>query len=765
MNSISALPAAIYYIRPEIDSPHGTFVYGDVDVPTAPFGLSDTPNGISTKGYREMEITLDGTSLANDVFAWGFGYGSQTPVFDREQRSTSQNNHGLWQTASINYGVYKQGTINRIANSIVDGSPTSHRGAKDDRPYVTLVTYNPGLLAGHVVQFESNVWGFSDAIPVRQLTLTFQAPDVPRYELILSHEIDAPWGFIDQFWPTLPPLPGPPGAPRPPLPPGPPQPVPTECDCGITDTFSRTVASTTCTSGPPITGAYWGIADCGITWAVQLDPDTTTSVNGTQMLVTSPLNPGTSIAQGYLSTTVDNTGVAKTFEFTMDAIASSMGGGSGDVWDLDVRLIGDGISGVIHINPSGSFFSDSTIGIFGSGSTSIPNNYWQAATTYTVTMSDDGTDTTISITNGTTGYSYTATGLVNIVISNPRIGFARDTQGGSTHPAINIAVDNVTIPEIDRCMAVQFDDFNRLVSASAGTSTPSGILWSSVTTPGGADYGVNGAELFCGLSGGTFRVRTPISGGPWQSGPDTFTFETRFSFFQQSGVLANFEAFKFEMIDTQTTPVTIGWTFQIGGTGGGFLLYSIPSAGTTAYALPSAWLTLNYSSAPIYFHVKWEITFSTGFVQAKVWKEIEGEPVDWQVIPLAGFFTPMDKSTARFNIELTSSFANRAGYVDWVQWSYDGQACFYNAGTPVGPPTTPPSTPLGWGCEYPTKLSNTVFSTSATFIASSTFVWKDGILQERGVAYTEGSNGRSLTFASSVGSSVIRACYFSEGFA
>ena len=177
MNSIAMLPAAIYYLRPETGSPVGTLVYCDTETPTAPFGLSDQPNGTTTRGYREMEIVLDGTSLANDVMAWGMGYGSTTPVFIRDQDSTSQTTHGVWQTGSINTGVYKQTTINRIADSILNGSPDNHRGAKDDRPAVQLVTYEPGLLNGHVVSFASEVWGWSYTLPVRQMEITFESPD------------------------------------------------------------------------------------------------------------------------------------------------------------------------------------------------------------------------------------------------------------------------------------------------------------------------------------------------------------------------------------------------------------------------------------------------------------------------------------------------------------------------------------------------------------------------------------------------------------
>src|SRR6267154_1974283 len=50
-----------------------------------------------TVGYREMGITKDGTSLANDVLAWGLGYGSTAPVFHREIDAPSESRHGLWQ--------------------------------------------------------------------------------------------------------------------------------------------------------------------------------------------------------------------------------------------------------------------------------------------------------------------------------------------------------------------------------------------------------------------------------------------------------------------------------------------------------------------------------------------------------------------------------------------------------------------------------------------------------------------------------------------
>ncbi len=196
--SIANLPAAIYYISPTATG--GDFVYTDVDTPNAPFGLSDQPNGTTTRGYREMEILLDGTGLANDVMCWGIGYGSQTPVFVRDEDAASQAEHGLWQLGQVTFGVYLQSTIDRIAESIIDGSPQSKRGAKNDRPAVMLVTYEPGLKVAQKVDFTSAVFDYNDVIPIRKMEITFDAPDTPKYGLTLSHEIDTPFGTIDPFF-------------------------------------------------------------------------------------------------------------------------------------------------------------------------------------------------------------------------------------------------------------------------------------------------------------------------------------------------------------------------------------------------------------------------------------------------------------------------------------------------------------------------------------------------------------------------------------
>lgn len=199
MSQISAIPGAIWYLDPDAN-----FVYTDVDTISAPFGLSDVPNNITTVGYSNMEVLFDGANLANDVMAWGYGYGSQTPVFDREQDSASQTEHGLWQAGNVYAGVYKQTTIDRIAQSILDGSPTNHRGHKDDRHAIMVRVRQPGFRAGQKVAFTSNVFGYTETLPVRKLEVEFEGPSSPYYSLTLSHEIDPDWSMFDPYNFTFP---------------------------------------------------------------------------------------------------------------------------------------------------------------------------------------------------------------------------------------------------------------------------------------------------------------------------------------------------------------------------------------------------------------------------------------------------------------------------------------------------------------------------------------------------------------------------------
>lgn len=199
MASIAALPAAIYYL-----DPLRNLVYTDVDTVNAPFGLSDQPDGSTTFGYREPELLKDASNLINEYFAWGIGTGSNEPVFSRLEDIASVTTHGRWQGASITFDVYTQATVDRIADSWVNGSPSSRRGHKDDKIAFICTIFEPGIRAGMKVDVTSTVFDFNDVMPVRELRLSFATQTDPVYRLTLSHAIDAPWSFYQMFNPSIP---------------------------------------------------------------------------------------------------------------------------------------------------------------------------------------------------------------------------------------------------------------------------------------------------------------------------------------------------------------------------------------------------------------------------------------------------------------------------------------------------------------------------------------------------------------------------------
>lgn len=198
MNSINTLPAAVYYINPE-----KKLVWADVNVASAPFALSDTYDGRTSYGYREVEIWNDGTNLCNDHLALGAGAGSDKMVYSRARSATSINAHGLWQAFTFSSGTYKSQTIDRIAQRRIFGSPSSKRGQKDDKVSVSCVTYRQGLQAGMGVDFSCHALDFTDVLPVRELKITFPTPTNPKYHLTLSHEINPGWSFFDTYVPTV----------------------------------------------------------------------------------------------------------------------------------------------------------------------------------------------------------------------------------------------------------------------------------------------------------------------------------------------------------------------------------------------------------------------------------------------------------------------------------------------------------------------------------------------------------------------------------
>ena len=231
-------------------------------------GIDGATAEISDIGVRDVEISYDGGDLRNDVMIWGAGQGSAVPVFKRVQDAASITDHGRWQVGMLNQAVWRQATVDRIANSHVYGSPQSKRGGKDDAVAVRCTTFDPRFRVGHKVTFRSEVFDYADVLPIRAMEVDFPTAFNPRFNLTLSHEIDAPWNTYEFWMPTwnwnFPPLPplggididldgidvdigGPGGLP-------PQNPCNEIVLCCVTDTFTRTAST-------------WGTTDTGDAWS------------------------------------------------------------------------------------------------------------------------------------------------------------------------------------------------------------------------------------------------------------------------------------------------------------------------------------------------------------------------------------------------------------------------------------------------------------------------------------------------------------------
>lgn len=222
-------------------------------------------------GYREMTIWEDGSELVNESFAWGAGKGSDNMVFDHRTDNASVSGHGLWQQGDLIFNIWCDDTIEKVTDSIVNGSPSSRRGHKNPIIEVECQTDTDGFKVGQKVRFINEEFSFDEVLPIRRMGIRFPTPDARRYDLKLSEELD-PWGFQNAPPPfrfgRLPPFDwdGPPEGWLPPNP-----------DCGITDSFHRV--------GAP------GVSDAGIAYVEINGNDPSPSglsyqVDGTGLVIT-----------------------------------------------------------------------------------------------------------------------------------------------------------------------------------------------------------------------------------------------------------------------------------------------------------------------------------------------------------------------------------------------------------------------------------------------------------------------------------------------
>lgn len=154
-----------------------------------------TPNA----GYREFSLIENGTHLTNDMHVWGAALGVKKMVHSRHQDSGSITDHGRWVDGLFTNGLYKQASANLVSASYVNGTPQSLRGRKNDQVTFHCRTFEPGFSVGSVVPVTNTIFGFSDNLPLREMTITWAAPWIAIFDLVLGHEIDQPWSFYESL--------------------------------------------------------------------------------------------------------------------------------------------------------------------------------------------------------------------------------------------------------------------------------------------------------------------------------------------------------------------------------------------------------------------------------------------------------------------------------------------------------------------------------------------------------------------------------------
>jgi hypothetical protein len=678
-----------------------------------------------------MEVLKDGTGLANDVMAWGMGYGSQTPVFVRDTDATSQADHGLWQLSQISFGVYKQATIDRIAQSIIDGSPQNKRGAKNDRVAVQCVTYVPGLRPAQKVDFTSNAFGFNDVIPIRKMEIDFPAADTPKYSLTLSHEIDTPFGFFDPFLLHLPNPKCPPPLVMGPnrkciLPPiihvgG--------CDCGITDTFTRDV------------DPGWGTNDAGLVWSEGVGSSGTflTYDDGSQGFIGEMwvMSAGASMSQEFatslptpflaevmflatkdgsdliaLGGLAENNIVAASLNVNKDTITAA---------SASVALIfrrGSGIgNGTDPVTQLQFFRNPSSVFDYVTSPISVVKNVWyhlkftfDASAALKAKIWAHGNVEPVSWV--TSAISAPSTTIYE------RFSLAAKSQL-STNAQMFVDYDNLDITNVNRCTAVQFDNFERVVAPGGwGTATPSGNVWTrSGSSNGQSSVGAGYGFLQNGASA-TTETETIVTGlSP------TGDFTATLDLYVNSDNNVIDASFIFASL-------AFGWHHNTGGAHP-FLFLNDNSGGyTTVNFADSFW---DVASGPVYMKVERIGTTA----RIKLWDAgLTAEP-DWQLTGTvaAGYYTTEQASFSSLGTGAVGAQSVAFGSIDF---DYDGKPCYIDGPLPSSVPSN------AWVCEQ-FDVVTTTMTLAHSFLVNSPRVWLNGLLQPQS-SYTQNGIAGTITF-------------------
>jgi len=208
MNDIVQWTGAQYYFDHE-----QALHYQSLETSTPGWSFSDTPDRVTTFGFREFEYTEDGTNLVNDALVWGGAAWTSTGAtsvvnFGRYTNSTSLSARGRWQIGEAHFnenGFASDANCAIHAKVIVEGAPGAAgaglndtvRGLVNPQKQVRMVWFSgttpTPLIPGSVVTVALNTFGFTVVLPVRNIRVTFVTPSEARFEGFFGILTEDPW--------------------------------------------------------------------------------------------------------------------------------------------------------------------------------------------------------------------------------------------------------------------------------------------------------------------------------------------------------------------------------------------------------------------------------------------------------------------------------------------------------------------------------------------------------------------------------------------
>lgn len=186
MQNTAQLAGALYFINANKE-----IHYHGYDTLESTWGFSDDPDSVDTFGFREVEVTRDGSVIVNDALVWGGSQfaGTGGTVFNRTIDVTSENTYGRWQTAEVHFGEEGYGIqagVDARADAIVNGPPGANaynqqKGLRFPQWTAKFTFFSTDIPAipqpGYIFPITLSAFGIDMPLPMRSLTMTFPEVD------------------------------------------------------------------------------------------------------------------------------------------------------------------------------------------------------------------------------------------------------------------------------------------------------------------------------------------------------------------------------------------------------------------------------------------------------------------------------------------------------------------------------------------------------------------------------------------------------------